>query len=256
MSTLPTSGQQPSGRLYKELALSLIGELASGRYRIGQRLPPERELATTYKVSRPTVREAIISLEVEGLVEVRVGSGVYVRRLPGKHDHPGGSVSAIEITEARMLIEGEAAALAAIQISPEQLAELDHLLLDMADENLRPGGGEKADQAFHVLIARATRNGALVNAVEELWRLRSASPESALLHAKARTANIKPVVDEHRAVVMALHAHDASAARGAMQAHLHAVLESLLFATEEAAIARARETTELRRERFARVSAR
>ena len=250
------SDAQPSGRLYKELALSLIGELGSGRYRIGQRLPPERELAATHKVSRPTVREAIISLEVEGLVEVRVGSGVYVRRLPGKHEQPGAAVSAIEITEARMLIEGEAAALAAIQVNAEDLAELEALLLEMANENLRPGGGETADQQFHVAIARATRNGALVNAVGELWRLRATSPESALLHAKARTANIKPVVDEHRAVVDALRAHDSGAARSAMHAHLNAVLESLLFATEEAAIARARENTELRRERFARLSAR
>ena len=250
------SDPHPPGRLYKGLALSLIEELASGRYRVGQRLPPERELATTYKVSRPTVREAIISLEVEGLVEVRVGSGVYVRRLPGKNEQPGAAVSAIEITEARMLIEGEAAALAAIQIGPEELAEIERLLVEMEAENARPGGGEAADRAFHVAVARATRNGALVNAVEELWRLRDASPESALLHAKARTANVKPVVEEHRAVLAALRAHDAGAARNAMHAHLNAVLESLLFATEAAAIAAARENTEMRRERFARVSAR
>ena len=250
------SDPPPSGRLYKELAQNLIAELASGRFSLGQRLPPERELAATYKVSRPTVREAIIALEVDGLVEVRVGSGVYVRRLPGRHDHPGDAVSAIEITEARMLIEGEAAALAAIQITAAELAELDAFLVEMADENLRAGGGEKADMAFHLTIARATRNGALVKAVEELWRLRASSPESALLHAKARTANIKPVVDEHRAVVEGLRAHDAGAARAAMHAHLNAVLESLLFATEEAAIAQARASSDLRRECFAKVSAR
>ena len=115
------SDPNTSGRLYKDLAQSLIGELASGRYRIGQRLPPERELAAAYKVSRPTVREAIISLEVEGLVEVRVGSGVYVRRLPGKNDIPGFNITAFELTEARLLFEGEAAALAATQITAEAL---------------------------------------------------------------------------------------------------------------------------------------
>jgi DNA-binding FadR family transcriptional regulator len=73
-------------RLYQDLARRLIAELASGRYAVGDRLPAERELSAQYAVSRPTVREAVIALEVQGLVEVRVGSGAYVKRLPGKND--------------------------------------------------------------------------------------------------------------------------------------------------------------------------
>ena len=80
MSDAPDKGQD---RLYHDLARSLMEELSSGRYPVGARLPAERELATTYNVSRPTVREAMIALEVQGLVEVKVGSGAYVRRLPG-----------------------------------------------------------------------------------------------------------------------------------------------------------------------------
>jgi GntR family hexuronate regulon transcriptional repressor len=91
----------------------------------------------------------------------------------------------------------------------------------------------------------------VLNTVEELWRLRSTSPESALLHAKARTANVKPVVDEHTAVLDALRAHDPAAARAAMRAHLSAVLDSLLFATEERAIAEARKAAESKRARYA-----
>ena len=248
------SDPNTSGRLYKDLAQSLIGELASGRYRIGQRLPPERELAAAYKVSRPTVREAIISLEVEGLVEVRVGSGVYVRRLPGKNDIPGFNITAFELTEARLLFEGEAAALAATQITAEGLAELAELIVEIERENSKPGGTEKADRAFHLAIARATRNTAIVEGIERLWDLRSASPESALLHEKARYANIKPVVDEHSAVLEALRAHDPAAARAAMRAHLAAVLDSLLFATEEKAIEEARRAAQAKRDRYARAT--
>ncbi len=237
-------------RLYRELARKLLAALASGQYKVGDRLPAERELAADYAVSRPTVREAIIALEVQGLVEVRVGSGAYVRRLPGAGDIPGFNITAFELTEARLLFEGEAAALAATQIADAEIAELETLVRAIADENERIGGTEQADRAFHVAIARATRNTAIANTVEELWRLRSTSPESALLHAKARSANVKPVVDEHSAVLDALRAHDPAAARAAMRAHLSAVLDSLLFATEERAIAEARKAAEAKRARY------
>jgi GntR family transcriptional regulator, hexuronate regulon transcriptional repressor len=105
-----------------------------------------------------------------------------VKRLPGKEDIPGFYVTAFELTEARLLFEGEAAALAATQIADAELDTLAQLVRDIADENRQPGGTEKADREFHLAIARATRNTAVFNTVEELWRLRSTSPESALLH--------------------------------------------------------------------------
>jgi GntR family hexuronate regulon transcriptional repressor len=241
-------------RLYQDLARKLMSELSSGRYAVGDRLPAERELSVTFGVSRPTVREAVIALEVQGLVEVRVGSGAYVKRLPGKEDIPGFNITAFELTEARLLFEGEAAALAATQITEEGLAELEALVDEIESENRNPHGTEKADRAFHLAIARATRNSAIIEAIERLWELRAQSPESALLHEKARSANIKPVVDEHKAVLDALRAHDPAAARTAMRTHLAAVLDSLLFATEEKAIAAARSAAQAKRERYARVT--
>ena len=186
----PTSS---SDRLYQTLARALIAKLFNGKYAVGDRLPAERELSIEYDVSRPTVREAIIALEVQGLVDVRVGSGAYVKRLPGKTEIPGFNITAFELTEARLLFEGEAAALAASQITDEELNELDALVRAIAAENLSKGGSERADRAFHLSIAAATRNTAIVNTIKELWNLRANSPESALLHEKARTANIKPV---------------------------------------------------------------
>lgn len=241
-------------RLYQDLARRLMAELASGRLAVGDRLPAERELSAQYNVSRPTVREAMIALEVQGLVDVRVGSGAYVKRLPGKNDIPGFNITAFELTEARLLFESEAAALAATQITDEGLAELAELVEEIERENTNPHGTEKADRAFHLAIARATRNTAITEAVERLWDLRAVSPESALLHEKARVANIKPVVDEHTAVLDALRAHDPVAARAAMRAHLSAVLDSLLFATEEKAIEQARRAAQAQRDRYARVT--
>jgi GntR family transcriptional repressor for pyruvate dehydrogenase complex len=241
-------------RLYQDLARRLIAELGEGHYPVGSRLPAEREMAQQYNVSRPTVREAIIALEVQGLVEVRIGSGAYVLRLPGEEDIPGFNISAFELTEARLLFEGEAAALAASQITDGEVAEIEELVRQIAEENLDPRGTDKADRAFHMAIARATRNNAVLETVERLWDLRSASPEAALLHEKARTANVKPVVEEHTAVVDALKARDPAAARAAMRAHLGAVIDGLLFATEEKAVAEARRAVEERRQRYSRAS--
>jgi GntR family transcriptional regulator, hexuronate regulon transcriptional repressor len=237
-------------RLYHELARAIIAELASGRYQVGDRLPAERELALEHEVSRPTVREAIIALEVQGLVEVRVGSGAYVKRLPGDDDTPGFNITAFELTEARLLFESEAAALAASQITDEELAELEQRVEDIALENQSSNGTEQADREFHLTIARATRNSAVVRTIEELWRIRATSPESALLHAKARFANVKPIVDDHTAILEALKARDPAAARAAMRTHLASVLDSLLFATEEKAISEARKTAATKRERY------
>jgi GntR family transcriptional regulator, hexuronate regulon transcriptional repressor len=237
-------------RLYHDLARSIIADLASGRYQVGDRLPAERELALEHEVSRPTVREAIIALEVQGLVEVRVGSGAYVKRLPGDEDTPGFNITAFELTEARLLFESEAAALAASQITDEELGELEQRVKDIALENQSNDGTEEADREFHLTIARATRNGAVVRTIEELWRIRATSPESALLHAKARFANVKPIVDDHSAILEALRSRDPAAARLAMRTHLASVLESLLFATEEKAISEARKTAAAKRERY------
>lgn len=246
---------QANKRLYQDLARRLIAEIGEGAYPVGSRLPAERELAQQYDVSRPTVREAVIALEVQGLVEVRIGSGAYVRRLPGKDDIPGFNLTAFELSEARLLIEGEAAALAATTASEEDIAEIAELVHEIARENQNPGGTDHADREFHLAIARATRNGALYNAIEDLWNLRANSPESALLHAKARSANIKPVVEEHTAVLTALRNRDPAAARAAMRTHLSAVLDSLLFATEERAIEEARRVIDAKRARYRPASA-
>jgi GntR family transcriptional repressor for pyruvate dehydrogenase complex len=96
---------------------------------------------------------------------------------------------------------------------------------------------------------------AVYNTVAQLWDLRGTSPEAALLHEKARHANIKPVVEEHTAILEALRARDPNAARTAMRTHLSAVLDGLLFATEERLLAEARRATQAKRDRYAKATA-
>lgn len=244
----------PPERLYQKLARALFADLAAGRYAVGDRLPAERELSIQYNVSRPAVREAMIALEVQGLIEVRIGSGAYVRALPGEADAPGFDVTAFELMEARLLIEGEAAALAATHIADHELAELERLVEAMEDENRMPGVSTNADQGFHLLIATASRNAVIRRQVEEMWHLRSTAPNCALLLEKARTANIQPVVEEHRKVLEALRLRDPAAARSAMRHHMSSVIEHLLFATEEEAVEAARRDVASTRARYAQAA--
>jgi GntR family transcriptional repressor for pyruvate dehydrogenase complex len=249
LSFMSGTANQPL-RLYQKIAKIVIDELRSGQYAVGDRMPAERDLAKKFGVSRPVVREAMLALEVLGLIEVRIGSGAYVMRLSTMQDEAGFNVSAFELIESRMLFESEAAALAATQITDEEIEELESLVQAIRDENRRSDGTEQADRAFHVSIARATRNAAIEHVVDELWQLRSSSPECALMLEKARRANVRPVVEEHTAIVEALKARDAKAARAAMRAHLAAVINHLLFAIEEQAVVEARNSVAATRERL------
>ena len=128
-------------RLYRDVLERMLTLMDSGEFPVGGRLPPERELAERFDVSRPTIREAIIALEILDRVEVKTGSGIYVL----KHQLDSGNgiehISPYELTESRALIEGEAVALAANLISAEELKELEDSLYEMAQENDQGTGG-------------------------------------------------------------------------------------------------------------------
>jgi DNA-binding FadR family transcriptional regulator len=241
-----------SGRLYERVAEDLASKIASGEYPVGRRLPSERDLAQTYGVSRPTIREAIIALELDGLVEVRLGSGVYVM---ARHPRDGQAgemdVGPFELLEARRAIEGESCALAAAMISDAQLDELQDLVAEMQAENARDVVmSEDADRRFHMLIAAATQNSVMVTAVQMLWDARARSPQTQSLSAKAHAAGVTPRIDEHAAILEALRQRSPEAARQAMRDHLTRVLDSLLVATEVQELEQARARIAAERKRY------
>lgn len=248
MNVPPT---KQSTRLYQALAEKLTRLIASGQFKPGDRLPAERELAALYNVSRPTVREAVIALEIEGLVEVRIGSGVYVISQTPIREGVERDIGAFELTEARILIEGEAAALAAANITDEEIADLERLLAEMDAANQSDAGaGEMVDKRFHEFLAGCTRNSAMQSAVEHLWMVRNRSPQCIRTFEKSRGKGHKPVIDEHRAIIEALRARDPVAARTAMREHLGRVLEYLLASTEIEAIEEARAKAAAQRDRY------
>src|SRR5215470_6317315 len=120
-------------RLYRQIAAQLSALIASGEFAVGQRLPSERELAAQLGVSRPSLREALIALELEGLVEVRVGAGIWVTaagRTPGAPVQQEGE-GPFELLRARWLIEGEIAAAAAREATVTDLASIRAALTEM-----------------------------------------------------------------------------------------------------------------------------
>jgi DNA-binding FadR family transcriptional regulator len=120
----------------------------------------------------------------------------------------------------------------------------------MADEDELKG--EDADKEFHMVIARATGNGAIIATVENLWELRNRSPLARNILTRARGAGLQPRIVEHRRVFDALKAHDPAAARQAMRDHLERVIEHLLHATETQALERAQQESDARRSQVAK----
>lgn len=242
---------KPDGRrLYERVSRDLAARIAAGEYPVGRRLPAERVLAQSYGVSRPTVREAVIALELDGLVEVRMGSGVYVAAAAMRGEGAAeADVGPFELLEARRAIEGEACALAATRITPAELEALAGLVEEMREAEV--GRAEDADRRFHLLIADATRNSAMRAAVEALWDARARSPQYRLLSDKAHAAGVVPRIDEHLAIVAALRGGDGAAARRAMRDHLARVLDSVLAATEVRELEQARERAAEQRRRYA-----
>lgn len=239
-------------RLYEKVTESLATDILGGVYNIGDRLPSERDLATSFSVSRQTIREAMIALEVDGLIEVVTGSGNYIKALQRKDGVAAPmDVGPFELLEARAHVEGEAAAIAALHITDEQIAALEVLVAEMEAENARDViMSEDADRRFHLAIAEATQNSAMIYLVEELWRARQRSQQSIKLLEHSRAEGVKPRIDEHAAIVEALRARNADAARHAMRTHLRGVADMVFEATEAEAIARTRAELEQQRIRF------
>jgi DNA-binding FadR family transcriptional regulator len=211
-------------RLYRQIADQIRALIRSREFAAGARLPPERDLARQLGVSRPSVREALIALEVEGLVEVKIGSGIYVLE-PRSDGEAGTPVQAamgpFELLRARWIIESECAALAAKVAKRPQIAAIEEALQQMEavanDEKRQPLAG---DRLFHLRIAEATGNGALVAVVKMLWEERMGPLFARLEHHYDSPSQWTHAIAEHRAVLDAIARRDMPGARAAMQRHL------------------------------------
>lgn len=216
-------------RLYRQIAEQLRLLMVSGEFALGSRLPAERDLAVQLGVSRPSVREALIALEVEGMIEVRTGSGIYVQRtqaaskpaaLARNDANTPTDWGPLEVMSARLLIEAEVAALAATHAQKADLKAIKNALQQMKQEAAHNAVPREGDEAFHAAIAKACGNSVLLDTVQRFWQARNGPLFERLGDYFEHPESWQAAIAEHQLVLQAIEAHDAGAARKAMQKHL------------------------------------
>jgi GntR family uxuAB operon transcriptional repressor len=212
-------------RLYRQIADQLSALIASGEFAPGHRLPSERELAISLGVSRASVREALIALEIAGKVEVRVGAGIYVAaaRPVAVTDPKSEGQGPFELLRARWLLEGEIAAEAARKGRPEDLVPIKAAIEEMQRRERQNRDADMPDRDFHLGIAAAAHNGALVSVVHDLWDRGRGAMWKRMEHHFQTPELRAAALRDHRAILDMLEAKDARGARGAMRRHLERV---------------------------------
>ena len=233
-------------RLYEQVAGQVTDLVARGEFKPGDRLPPERDLAKLLGVSRPTVREAMIALEIAGLVEVRVGAGAFVtdKAKNGTHGSANGRLfegagsSPLELIAARRTIEPEVAALAAKLATPAEIAAIAETIAMISAAQDTPEH-RAADHLFHVRVGLASHNAVLTAIVDECWAdmyspmFERMGAITGLIASRCSPHQRDKTNLEHGDVYRAIAARDPQAARAAMNRHLEGV-ERILHEGEAA----------------------
>ncbi len=225
MTKKPTAAQDNAHepRLYRVVADRIQQLIRDDRIQPGERLPSERDLAIKLSVSRASLREALIALELGGVIEVRGGSGVYVSEQPDADAAaPEVGPGPFEVLSARRLIESEVAAIAARVATDGAIDAILKAVLEMERHHADYASNEQADRNFHLAIARATGNSALVGAMEYLWDQRGRLWHKLKEHFQTEELRQETLTD-HRRILEAIAAHDPAEARRAMRAHLERV---------------------------------
>jgi GntR family uxuAB operon transcriptional repressor len=222
-ATVPQDAAAHEPRLYRVVADRIQELIRNENIQAGERLPSERDLATKLEVSRASLREALIALELGGVIEVRGGSGVYVSEQPDEDKAlPEAGPGPFEVLSARRLIESEIAAIAARVATDGAIDAILKAVEEMETHHANYSSNEQADRNFHLAIARATGNSALVGALDYLWDQRGRLWHKLKEHFQTEELRQETLKD-HRRILEAIAAHDPAGARKAMRAHLERV---------------------------------
>lgn len=226
-----TSGlKTPEGRrLYEQLELLLREYVLEHGLQPGDRLPPERALATALKVSRASLRQATVSLEVQGLLEVRHGGGIYVRSLDADPDRLKEMLTRRrrlpDVLEAREAIESMLALLAAQRRTDEDMAAIDRALHAISTEISTGEIGASSDREFHAAVARAASNKLLLDVMKAL----EGPVQETRLESLSEPGRPARSLADHRRIAEAIRRQDPCGAERAMRRHLRAVADIRLL---------------------------
>ena len=211
-------------RSYHRVALDIIQLIEDGEVNVGERLPSERALADRFEISRTSVREAIIALEIRGIVEVRGGSGIYVCGKKPSHFLRDAAPSPFELLGARLVIEPEVAAVSAVRAKDTDLNKISAALRELRQTMHDKHANEAADRRFHVAIAEGTGNSVLVQMVTSVWdKVRGAMWVKLEEHFHTPALR-QATMDDHQRIFAALAARNPDDSRAAMRMHIERVM--------------------------------
>jgi GntR family transcriptional repressor for pyruvate dehydrogenase complex len=224
------------GRVYEQVLKQLQEQIVTGRLKPGDKLPPERELAQRFKVSRSSVRDAIQALQVMRLVRSRQGGGTAVCEIsadtlasPLSQALAGQQGLIAELIEARKIIEPPLAARAAVNATEEEIERLEEILCRQEEKTRRSEPILEEDSDFHYTIALAARNSVVRRMVDLLMDLLRAS-RSRNMQIPGRLARS---LAGHRRVLAAIRSRDPRAARAAMLRHIREIERILMQVARE-----------------------
>jgi len=219
---MPIEAIEPQ-RLYRQISDQLRTLIVDGEFPVGSRLPSERDLSVQLGVSRPSLREALIALEVEGYIEVHMGSGIYVcppSPAPEGEIDLSTEEGPLELIRARAMLEGEVAYAAAKNAKKPQIDAIEEAFQQMIANTKAGTNPLEADRLFHIRVAEATGNSVLVGLVTQLFDARLGTLFNRL-HSHFDTIEVwNDAIEEHSRVMKALRARDPEMARAAMRRHM------------------------------------
>ncbi|WP_337025827.1 FadR/GntR family transcriptional regulator [Pantoea anthophila] len=217
-------------RLYRQIANAIMAGITRGDFVAGGLLPPERELAKQLGVSRSSVREALIALEMTGWVDIRTGTGVFVAQpLPQAGvTQESEACSLQDLLQAREAFEGMLAGFAARNGTPEQRAALLALAAELQQHQENDAAFLAKDKRFHLLISEMSGNDVLRDLLEQLWNKRHSPHVERLERHFADNSFALEMNADHQQIASAVVAGDEAAARQAMENHLRHVQQRLL----------------------------
>ncbi|AVV35902.1 FadR family transcriptional regulator [Pantoea vagans] len=217
-------------RLYRQIANAIMAGITRGDFVAGGLLPPERELAKQLGVSRSSVREALIALEMTGWVDIRTGNGIYVAQPLPQAAIPQESetCSLQDLLQAREAFEGMLAGFAALNGTAVQREALLALTAELQHYNENDAAFLEQDKRFHLLIGEMSGNDVLRDLLEQLWNRRHSPHVQRLERHYADNSFAQAMNADHQQIADAIVAGDEAAARQAMESHLQHVQQRLL----------------------------
>jgi len=226
-------------------AEQLLSVIRDGTYKIGDQIPPERELAERMGISRPLIREAFSALQIAGIIESRAGDGTYIRRSVGDAEIENQVLAMLEgeehpilIFEARIVLEEGASRIAVMHASEKDLEKMRHIL---DQERTAAEKGEyahyvMADREFHLAVVASSRNPFLEAAIRPLVeimgrRLWKGIDQLCLLDPQG----VSQSMEEHSRILDAIEKRDDHGAAGAMRHHLESARDRFLVSNSDVA---------------------